>query len=139
MKIRRSMQPLVESPASATSDIAFILIVFFLVCASEQPDKGRGQEFPSNEKTSETQKRTTEVGITTSAVTLNGAVVRVEQLGGRLETVLKGKTEARDRVVMVKTRSDVPFHQWLKVTGVIKDAGGIVTLQIEETTTKVVN
>ena len=48
MKLKRT-KLLVEPPASATSDIAFILIVFFLVCASVEPDKGRAQTLPSSE------------------------------------------------------------------------------------------
>ena len=49
MKIRRQML-LTEPPASATSDIAFILIIFFLVCASVEPEEGRQQIIPKNEQ-----------------------------------------------------------------------------------------
>jgi hypothetical protein len=47
MKIRRrSSNLLIEPPSSATGDIAFNLIIFFLVCASVQPDSGRHQALP---------------------------------------------------------------------------------------------
>ena len=48
MKLRRN-KLLAEPPAGASSDIAFILIVFFLVCASVQPEQGRPQEIPKTE------------------------------------------------------------------------------------------
>ncbi|MDG2214745.1 MAG: biopolymer transporter ExbD, partial [Verrucomicrobiota bacterium] len=48
MNLKRT-KLLVEPPASATSDIAFILIVFFLVCASVEPDQGRAQTLPRSE------------------------------------------------------------------------------------------
>ena len=41
---------LVEAPQSAATDIAFILIIFFLVCASVQPDTGRDQLIPRSEE-----------------------------------------------------------------------------------------
>ena len=49
MNIRRQNKLLVEPPALATGDIAFNLIVFFLVCASVQPDTGKIQEIPKAE------------------------------------------------------------------------------------------
>ena len=56
MKLKRTSL-LVEPPASATSDIAFILIVFFLVCASVEPDKGRAQTLPRSEPEKEKEKQ----------------------------------------------------------------------------------
>jgi len=46
MRLLRKNNLLVEPPSSATGDIAFNLIVFFLVCASVQPDSGRHQTLP---------------------------------------------------------------------------------------------
>ena len=58
MKIRRrSSNLLVEPPSSATGDIAFNLIVFFLVCASVQPDSGRRQVLPRSEETEQKQEK----------------------------------------------------------------------------------
>ena len=49
MKIQR--RPLlVEPPSSAATDIAFILMIFFLVCASVQPGTGREQTIPRSEE-----------------------------------------------------------------------------------------
>ena len=53
MRTVRTQKLLVEPPASATGDIAFNLIVFFLVCASVQPDSGRRQTVPRSETSSE--------------------------------------------------------------------------------------
>ena len=53
---RRTSKLLVEPAAVATGDIAFNLIVFFLVCASTQPDSGRKQDLPRSEQTKTEQK-----------------------------------------------------------------------------------
>ena len=57
MKERQRRKLLVEPPASATGDIAFNLIIFFLVCASVQPDSGREQVLPRSEKQEQEQKQ----------------------------------------------------------------------------------
>ena len=58
MKIRRrSSNLLIEPPSSATGDIAFNLIIFFLVCASVQPDSGRHQTLPRSEETEQHDER----------------------------------------------------------------------------------
>ena len=64
---------LVETPTSAMNDIAFILIVFFLVCASVEPEDGRSQVIPRSEKNEESQtSQSTEVGLTPATVTIDG-------------------------------------------------------------------
>ena len=71
MKLRRQSL-LTEPPASAASDIAFILIIFFLVCASVEPEEGRQQIIPKNEQDEKKQKtKTINVDITPSDVIVN--------------------------------------------------------------------
>ena len=125
---------MVEPPSSATGDIAFNLIVFFLVCASVQPDTGRRQTIPSSETVEEESKQTEniEVSLTRVAVLVNGDVIPTNRLQSRLKTLLAGKSQPSDKVVVVKSEPDTPYSHWIFVTTVIEDAGGIVTLQLEE-------
>ena len=75
MKLRRRNNLLVEPPSAATGDIAFNLIVFFLVCASVQPDSGRKQSIPKSESKTEKQQQSEniEVSITRTAAAINGS------------------------------------------------------------------
>jgi hypothetical protein len=52
---------------------------------------------------------------------------------------LAGKDKAEDKVVMLKSRKDVSYERWIEYTGLIEKAGGIVTLQLEEEQTRIVN
>ena len=72
MKLKRG-QVLVDPPASASSDIAFILIIFFLVCASVEPETGLAQNLPQTEEKEEKrdQSQNLEVSITPSSIVLN--------------------------------------------------------------------
>ena len=122
MKLRRN-KLLVEPPAGASSDIAFILIVFFLVCASVQPEQGRPQEIPKSEEEPDkkNQSQNPEVELT------------------RLASLLARKERQEDKVVVLKSRKDVPYERWINVTGLIEQAGGVVTLQLEEEQAHIVN
>jgi len=134
MKLRRQNQLLAEPPSSATGDIAFNLIVFFLVCASVQPDSGRSQSLPNSESTKqqETKNKNIEVQLTRTAVLLNGDQVNIEDFSKKIRSLLSRKVKAEDRIVVVKSKPETPYHHWIAITTAIEDAGGTVTLQIEE-------
>lgn len=138
---RRENKLLVEPAAVATGDIAFNLIVFFLVCASTQPGSGRKQELPRSEQTKSEQKSNNiEIALTrTSAVvSVNGEPVKLPDLGPRLARLLSGRTKPEDKVIVLKTKPDVPYEQWIAVAALIQDQGGSLTIQREEEQTVVV-
>ena len=134
MKFRRSTKLLVDVPAVASGDIAFNLIVFFLVCASTQPDTGRPQMLPKSEQQQQQQQQDEHliVELKRNAVLVNGDPVKTIEVKARVIAKLTGKTRMEDRVVIVKSAKDVPYHNWIEVTSQIEDAGGIITLQLEE-------
>jgi biopolymer transport protein ExbD len=133
MRARGTSKLLVEPAAVATGDIAFNLIVFFLVCASTQPDRGRRQDIPSSEQSKAEQKQeNTEILVTKNGLVLNGAAVRHVELPNRLRIHFQGKPRPEDRVVVIKTRPDTPYENWIKVTSMVQDAGGSITIQREE-------
>jgi biopolymer transport protein ExbD len=136
VKLKRTSL-LVEPPASATSDIAFILIVFFLVCASVEPDKGRAQTLPRSEpeKEKEKQSQTLEVELTRNAVIFNRDPMSPERFTETIKLKLADKTRDEDKIVAVKSRKEVAYSHWMDITGIIEDAGGVITLQLEETQT----
>lgn len=140
MKLRRN-KLLAEPPAGASSDIAFILIVFFLVCASVQPEQGRPQEIPKMEEEPDKKEKNKnpEVELTRTVVILNGDKLKDKSFVSSLKPLLAGKQNPGDRVVMLKSRKDVTYERWIRFTGLIEKAGGIVTLQLEEEQVQVVN
>jgi biopolymer transport protein ExbD len=134
MRSRRSDKLLVEPPSVATGDIAFNLIVFFLVCASVQPDSGRKQTLPRSEETKKQEQKSenVEVMLTRTTAAINGDLIPQANFLPRLRTLLSGKPRPEDRVVVVKSRPDTPYAFWIDVTSLIEQAGGTVTIQREE-------
>jgi len=135
MKLRRKNNLLIEPPASATGDIAFNLIVFFLVCASVQPDSGRKQTIPRAEQTEKQEQKSDQniqVELKGSAVLINGDTVHISEFGPRIKVKLDAKRTQEEKIVVVKSSDDVQYAHWISITSQIEDAGGIITLQLEE-------
>lgn len=134
MRKKRRQKLLTEPPGVATGDIAFNLIVFFLVCASTDPDTGRKQTLPRSEQNAQTQEeqQNIEVKLTRTAIVVNGEVANANQFETLISTKLRGKARPEDRIVIVKSDKDVPYVRWIDFTSRIEDLGGIITLQMEE-------
>ena len=132
MKLQRG-KLLVDPPASASSDIAFILIIFFLVCAAVQPETGVAQILPKTEekKDKQDQSKNLEVSITPTSIVLNGSPLALPEFTQRITAALKQKTQDADRIVTVKSAPNTPYPVWIRVSQAIKQAGGILTLELE--------
>jgi biopolymer transport protein ExbD len=142
MRLRRSANKmLIEPPSVATGDIAFNLLVFFLVCASTAPDKGRKQDIPKSDPQQQQseQSQNIEVNLTRTTAAINGQNKAETEFLNDLRLLLSAKTRPEDKVVVVKSSQDVPYDRWITYTGWIADAGGVVTLQLEEEQTVIAN
>lgn len=131
MKLRRG-KLLVDPPAASSSDIAFILIIFFLVCASVQPETGLAQTLPRTEAKEEKreQSKNLEISITPSNIVLNGSPLKLAEFSERIAAALQAKSRPEDKVVVVKSSADTPYDHWIRVSQAIDNAGGIITLEI---------
>ena len=132
MKLKRGTL-LIDPPGCASSDIAFTLIIFFLVCAAVQPETGVPQALPKTEAKAEKrdQSQNLEVSITPSSIVLNGSPLQLPEFATRIAAELKQKSREADRIVVVKSSPDTPYPKWMQVSQVIDQAGGILTLELE--------
>lgn len=136
MKVRRgSIEVHHEPPSVLLVDIAFNLLIFFVVCTSTEPQDGRKQDLPGSEQSNTAtaqQAENIDVAISRSTASINGSPVRQADFVPRLKELLKGRQKPEERIVVVKSSTDTPYEHWIDVTGAIEDAGGVITLQIEE-------
>ena len=133
MKLKRG-KLLIDPPGSASSDIAFILIIFFLVCASVQPEEGHDQLLPRAEPESEQQKQTKnlEVSITPNSIVLNGSPLNESTFPARIASELSQRKREEDKVVILKSSPQTPYTRWIAVSQIIDQAGGLITLEVTE-------
>jgi biopolymer transport protein ExbD len=57
--------------------------------------------------------------------------VPVSELRAKVAAALASKTKPEDRIVEVKSAKDTPYSMWIRVTGAIEEAGGVVTIQVD--------
>jgi biopolymer transport protein ExbD len=131
---RRRKMP-VEQPAVLLTDLAFNLVIFFVVCASTDPETGRRQDIPRGTKDPAAAAQTAqnvELVLTRTTVAVNGVVTPLNDLAAKLRPMLAGKTRPEERMVVIKSSKDTPYQHWILVTALTEQAGGIVALQMEE-------
>ena len=89
---------------------------------------------PKSDQTQQQQQQDEHltVELKRNAILINGDPVKLNEVKARVKAKLAGKSRLEDRVVIVKSADDVPYHAWIEVTTQIEDAGGIITLQLEE-------
>ncbi len=136
MRLRdRTTEQMVEPPAVLLTDIAFNLLIFFVVCASTEPSDGRKQDIPgANKQTSSQQAQTEniEVALTRETVSINGEQTKLPDFLPTMKKLLRNKKKVEERVVLVKSAKDTPYEHWIKITAWVEQAGGVTTLQMEE-------
>jgi biopolymer transport protein ExbD len=110
--------------------------VFFLVCASTQPDSGRKQELPRSEKSKVVEEKRENIELTltrsVNVVQVNGEPIKTPALPQHLRRLLAGKRRPEDKVIVVKSKPDVPYEHWIGITTLVQDLGASITIQREE-------
>ncbi len=109
-------------PTSSMADIAFLLIVFFLVTTSFSNDKGLGLTLPQyGSQTRVPSRNITKVWINAAGMIMHDMnEVSIEALEERVRTM----TEANSNlVVSIKTDPDAMYESFVNVVDAIKRAG----------------
>lgn len=115
----------VDVPMAAMSDVAFLLIIFFIVTSSFSRPSKLPIELPGEiaaDAPNEKQSPPPGVRITESRVFLNNFPVEVWQLTVDLRARLIDKTRPEDRVVILRADDKVPMERVVEVMDAIRSA-----------------
>ena len=135
MAIRRKDRPTPEIPLTSTADVAFLLLVFFLVAASNQRDTGKVLDLPGTVKNAPTENASNNVELIVrpNLYALGGEVLpKNVDLTAELKKRLAKKRTPSDRVVLVASDDNVDYQRWTDAMAAIERAGGIPAPQMEE-------
>ena len=109
-------------PTASMADIAFLLIIFFLVTTSMSREKGLGLTLPQSGVSTRVPSR----NITTVRINTIGEITHNEQIVsfGELENRIRTMTARNpDLIVSIKTTPDARYEVFVKVVDTIKKAG----------------
>lgn len=115
-----------EIPTSSLADIAFLLLIFFMVTTVFRKEKKRTIEWvnaEATEKIDEKRKNIVHVWIErTGTVYINDAIVPFEDIS---EVIRPLYAENRELVVAIRGDSDVPYSQINLITEELQSAGAV--------------
>jgi biopolymer transport protein ExbD len=132
---RRKEKRDLDVPTDSVSDIAFLLIIFFILTTTLSKLSGFTAELPSAD-TSQKQAaandaKTPGVQITGGKLLFNDQEVSIDTLRDRLLDLQLGNKEGQDKVVLLEAAGKVEYQTYYEAMAAISAAGGVVAI-VEE-------
>ena len=122
-----------EIPTGSFSDIAFLLIIYFLVATTLVKVKTITADLPSGEKQSEAQlDKTPIVNLRGTDIFFNDKTVTIADLSDRLAALDLAEKEGSKRVVLLESTSATAYEIYFQALAAISANGGVVALVEEE-------
>lgn len=129
MKMKRHHKAAPHVPFIALADIAWQIIIFFLVASSFARNDSINVDLPSGSKsTSSKQEMSVTVQAGEAALMLDGKTVDMNELSAEIKRKLEGRVSEQARAVVVQFRDDISFQRNAEILYAIQKAGGIVVI-----------
>ncbi len=121
MKLDPEQQLLATFSYTSLTDVVMLLLIFFLLSSSFIAEPSISVQLPKAESADPRTEQTITLTMTDKgAVYLNGAPVRLEQLGKSLESLFR---EFPDRTIQIRADKDVRLQETVRVIDIAKAAG----------------
>jgi len=117
---------------SSFSDIAFLLIIFFILVTTLQQLMGLTTDFPSGEKSDQKADEARTVHLAPDRLAFNDDVVTMDELRSRLRELDLPNAEEGKRIIQLDASGGVPYQTYFEVMTVISAAGGLIGIVQEE-------
>ena len=127
-KRRRRGEP--EIPLSSFSDIAFLLIIYFILAASLSNDFGFRTDIPAGQKATEATDEKT-VALKDRELYWGNKKVSLPELRGELAGLRLPERDPNGRVVQFEAKGQVLWEQYYEVLAAIETAGGVPGIVME--------
>ena len=124
-----------DPDVTAYSDIAFLLIIFFILTTSFSTPLGRMIDMPSAAKpeVQRTEDRTPSVNILTDRIMFGeaekeGREITTMDLRMELAGFRFASRPEKERMVVVEVAEDVTYQRYYEIVTMIAESGGIVAM-----------
>ncbi len=120
-------------PTDSFSDIAFLLIIYFLVATTLVKIKSITADLPSGQtsNTAQTDKTPT-INLSATDIFFNDARVTLDELNQRLADLDLAEREPSARVILLESAAGTPYQNYFHALASISAHGGVVALVEEE-------
>ena len=122
-----------DVPVSAFADIAFLLIIYFILATTLVQISGVITEIPSGEKAeSSEENETATVQLKGDQVFFDDQRVDMKGLRKKLAQLNLHRKTGDDKVVLLEAGRNVTYQNYFDVMASISDAGGVTAILQEE-------
>lgn len=129
----RTRKPNSEIPMGPFADIAFLLIIFFILVTSLTKNLGFTTEIPAGEKSEAKEEKSNSVAIKGDNIFFNDQGMDIQTLQKELQALKLAEMQTdSDKTVMLETSGTVRYGKYFNVMAAISDAGGVVAIVQEE-------
>ncbi len=116
-------------PTDSFSDIAFLLIVYFMVATTLLKVKSITADLPSGEKAAQAQsEKTPIVNLRGAEIFFNDKPVEMDDLNARLAALELAQKQNAQRVIMLESARGTPYENYFKALAAISSNGGVVAI-----------
>jgi biopolymer transport protein ExbD len=116
-------------PTDSFSDIAFLLIIYFLVATTLVKVKSITADLPAGEKASQSEpEKTPIVNLRGAEIFFNDKKLSLDLLNERLAALKLGELDAEKRVIMLESSRGTPYEHYFQALAAISAHGGVVAI-----------
>jgi len=124
-----------DIPTDSVSDIAFLLIIFFILTTTLAKLTGFKAELPAaaaSQQAAKTETKTPSVQLAGGKLLFNEQEVALAALRERLLDLRLGTKQGEEKVVMLEAAGQVNYQTYFETMAAISAAGGVVAIVQEE-------
>ncbi|MED5420367.1 MAG: biopolymer transporter ExbD [Pseudomonadota bacterium] len=116
-------------PMSAFADIAFLLIIFFILTATLNKTKGITTDIPAGEQSDQEAETTPTIQLVADKVLFEDKHVNWQELEKQLtEMRLPERENEQDRIVLIEAKEGVYYQNYYQAMVLVSKAGGVVSI-----------
>lgn len=120
-------------PTDSFSDIAFLLIVYFLVATTLVKVKSITADLPAGEKSTQAQsEKTPIINLRGAEIFFNDKRVEMPELSQRLAALDLPNQDGEKRVIMLESAKGTPYDNYFQALAAISANGGVVAIVEDE-------
>ncbi|MGA0899385.1 MAG: ExbD/TolR family protein [Luteolibacter sp.] len=122
-----------EIPTGSFSDIAFLLIIYFIIATTLVKVKSITADMPAGEKSAQSQSdKTPIVNLRGQEIFLNDKPVDLAGLNERLAALELFDKDPKDRVIMLESARGTAYGNYYQAMASISTNGGVIALVKED-------
>ena len=133
---RRKEKKDLEIPTDSVSDIAFLLIIFFILTTTLSKLSGFTAELPSTDaskqEAAKTDAKTPTVQLANGKLLFNEQEVPMTVLKDRLLDLRLGSKQGGEKIVLLEAAGKADYQTYYEAMAAISAAGGVVAIVEED-------